>query len=184
MRRVATPSLPLEPIGDDKQLLADDSASLDDEPSLLSASHQSTTGSFLWRLFRCRFSRNQETSAPRTVELPSGRCLPRVTHPRNVVRNAKYSLTSFFPLVMIQQFRFFFNLYFLLIALSQFVPALQIGALMMMLLSASFVQCISLQQHRFSLYIRLSAGLCSLGDLMQGSMGRHQATHARCRGEW
>jgi len=30
--------------------------------------------------------------------------------------------------VLYEQFKFFFNLYFLLVALSQFVPALRIGA--------------------------------------------------------
>lgn len=46
----------------------------------------------------------------------------------NVVRNQKYNLATFLPLVLYEQFKFFFNLYFLLVALSQFVPALRIGA--------------------------------------------------------
>ncbi len=49
--------------------------------------------------------------------------------PPNVLRNQKYSVVTFFPLVFYEQFKFFFNLYFLLVALSQFVPALKIGAL-------------------------------------------------------
>lgn len=47
--------------------------------------------------------------------------------PPNVIRNQKYSVVSFLPLVFYEQFKFFFNLYFLLVALSQFVPALKIG---------------------------------------------------------
>jgi phospholipid-translocating ATPase len=44
-----------------------------------------------------------------------------------VIRNQKYSIISFLPLVFYEQFKFFFNLYFLLVALSQFIPALKIG---------------------------------------------------------
>ncbi|KAG9123612.1 putative aminophospholipid-translocase [Ceratobasidium sp. 392] len=47
--------------------------------------------------------------------------------PANVVRNQKYTVFSFLPLVIYAQFKFFFNLYFLLVALSQFIPALKIG---------------------------------------------------------
>lgn len=48
-------------------------------------------------------------------------------YPANVVRNQKYNVATFLPLVFYEQFKFFFNLYFLLVALSQFVPALKIG---------------------------------------------------------
>lgn len=47
--------------------------------------------------------------------------------PPNMVRNQKYNVLTFFPLLLYEQFKFFFNLYFLLVALSQFVPALKIG---------------------------------------------------------
>ena len=47
--------------------------------------------------------------------------------PPNTLRNQKYSIVTFFPLVFYEQFKFFFNLYFLLVALSQFIPALKIG---------------------------------------------------------
>jgi len=45
----------------------------------------------------------------------------------NVVRNQKYSIMSFLPIVFYEQFKFFFNFYFLVVALSQFIPALKIG---------------------------------------------------------
>ena len=45
----------------------------------------------------------------------------------NVVRNQKYSLLTFLPKVLYQQFQYFFNLFYLLTALSQFVPALKVG---------------------------------------------------------
>jgi hypothetical protein len=50
-------------------------------------------------------------------------------YPANVVRNQKYNVVSFLPLVLYEQFKFFFNLYFLLVALSQVIPALRIGSL-------------------------------------------------------
>uniref|UniRef100_A0A1I7XRY4 Col_cuticle_N domain-containing protein n=1 Tax=Heterorhabditis bacteriophora TaxID=37862 RepID=A0A1I7XRY4_HETBA len=46
----------------------------------------------------------------------------------NKVCNQKYNVFSFVPLVLFQQFKFFLNLYFLLMACSQFIPAIQIGA--------------------------------------------------------
>lgn len=36
-------------------------------------------------------------------------------------------MVSFLPLVFYEQFKFFFNFYFLVVALSQFIPALKIG---------------------------------------------------------
>lgn len=49
-------------------------------------------------------------------------------YPPNIVRNQKYNAFTFLPIVFYEQFKFFFNLYFLLVALSQFIPALKIGA--------------------------------------------------------
>ncbi|CAG8474895.1 4120_t:CDS:10 [Ambispora gerdemannii] len=48
-------------------------------------------------------------------------------YPPNVVRNQKYNVITFFPFVLYQQFHIFINLYFLLVALSQFIPPLKIG---------------------------------------------------------
>lgn len=45
------------------------------------------------------------------------------------MRNQKYSLLTFVPIVLIQQFQYFFNLFYLLTALSQFVPILKVGLL-------------------------------------------------------
>jgi phospholipid-translocating ATPase len=47
--------------------------------------------------------------------------------PPNIVRNQKYNAFTFLPIVFYEQFKFFFNLYFLLVALSQFIPTLKIG---------------------------------------------------------
>ncbi|KAI8914779.1 hypothetical protein DFJ77DRAFT_431040 [Powellomyces hirtus] len=60
-------------------------------------------------------------------------------YPANVIRNQKYNVVSFIPIVLYEQFKFFFNLYFLLVALSQFVPALKIGYLFTYFAPLTFV---------------------------------------------
>lgn len=50
-------------------------------------------------------------------------------YPPNAVSNAKYSPWSFLPRTLWNEFKFFFNMYFLLVALSQIIPALRIGYL-------------------------------------------------------
>jgi phospholipid-translocating ATPase len=46
---------------------------------------------------------------------------------RNLVSNTKYNLISFVPVVLFNQFKFFLNMFFLLTALTQLVPALKVG---------------------------------------------------------
>jgi hypothetical protein len=40
-------------------------------------------------------------------------------------RNQKYSIITFIPLVLFNQFKFFLNLFFLIMACSQFIPVLR-----------------------------------------------------------
>lgn len=47
----------------------------------------------------------------------------------NGIDNRKYTVLSFIPVVLFNQFKYFFNMFFLLLALSQFVPAFKIGLL-------------------------------------------------------
>jgi len=49
--------------------------------------------------------------------------------PPNAVSNAKYTPISFLPRTLYNEFSFFFNMYFLLVALSQAIPPLRIGYL-------------------------------------------------------
>ncbi|XP_022113742.2 probable phospholipid-transporting ATPase IIB [Pieris rapae] len=55
--------------------------------------------------------------------------LPDEEYPANYVCNQKYSILTFLPIVLFEQFRFFLNLYFLVMALSQFIPSTRIGYL-------------------------------------------------------
>uniref|UniRef100_A0A8C6XE34 Phospholipid-transporting ATPase n=1 Tax=Naja naja TaxID=35670 RepID=A0A8C6XE34_NAJNA len=50
-------------------------------------------------------------------------------YPRNAIKNQKYNVFTFIPGVLYEQFKFFLNLYFLVVSCSQFVPALKIGYL-------------------------------------------------------
>ena len=56
----------------------------------------------------------------------NGRTVPR-RYPSNKIRNQKYNVITFIPVVLFNQFKFFFNLFFLLICLSQFIPPLKVG---------------------------------------------------------
>ena len=47
----------------------------------------------------------------------------------NIIRNQKYTVFSLIPIVLWNQFKFFSNLFFLLIAVSQAVPQLRVGFL-------------------------------------------------------
>ncbi|XP_056679525.1 probable phospholipid-transporting ATPase IIB isoform X4 [Monodelphis domestica] len=50
-------------------------------------------------------------------------------YPKNSIKNQKYNIFTFIPGVLYEQFKFFLNLYFLVVSCSQFVPALKIGYL-------------------------------------------------------
>lgn len=64
----------------------------------------------------------------------------------NAVLNAKYNPVTFVPVVLYEQFKFFFNLYFLLVALSQAVPALQIGYLLLYVAPLAFVLTVTMMK--------------------------------------
>ncbi|KAG8982899.1 putative aminophospholipid-translocase, partial [Tulasnella sp. 427] len=74
--------------------------------------------------------------------------------PANVVRNQKYNVITFFPLVFYEQFKFFFNLYFLLVALSQFIPALKIGFIVTYVAPLAFVLAVTMGKEAYDDYKR------------------------------
>lgn len=76
---------------------------------------------WVWR--KCRRERNIEERTIHIGEPSSGK------YPANTIRNQKYNVITFLPLVLFHQFKFFLNLYFLLMAISQFVPELILGQL-------------------------------------------------------
>ncbi|CEL01711.1 Putative P-type ATPase [Aspergillus calidoustus] len=68
----------------------------------------------------------------------------RAKYPPNVVSNAKYTPWSFLPRTLYNEFSFFFNIYFLLVALSQIIPVLRIGYMSTYIAPLAFVVSISL----------------------------------------
>ena len=69
--------------------------------------------------------------------------------PPNAVSNAKYTPYSFLPRTLWNEFKFFFNMYFLLVALSQIVPALRIGYLSTYVAPLAFVICVTLGKEAY-----------------------------------
>uniref|UniRef100_A0A4X2LKQ9 Phospholipid-transporting ATPase n=1 Tax=Vombatus ursinus TaxID=29139 RepID=A0A4X2LKQ9_VOMUR len=65
-------------------------------------------------------------------------------YPRNVINNQKYSLFTFLPGVLFNQFKYFFNLYFLLLACSQFVSEMRLGALYTYWVPLGFVLAVTI----------------------------------------
>ena len=73
----------------------------------------------------------------------NGTTSPR-TFMTNKLKNTKYNLLSFIPVVLFNQFKFFYNLFFLLIALSQFIPPLKVGFLITYVSPLAFVLTVTL----------------------------------------
>jgi phospholipid-translocating ATPase len=78
----------------------------------------------------------------------------RNSFPPNTVRNQKYNMFTFLPLVFYEQFKFFFNLYFLLVALSQFIPALKIGFILTYIAPLAFVLFVTMGKEAYDDYKR------------------------------
>lgn len=84
-------------------------------------------------------AQNGETS--RYINI--GEC-SKYKFPPNAVSNAKYTAWSFLPQTLYNEFSFFYNLYFLLVALSQIIPPLRIGFLSTYIYPLAFVLAITL----------------------------------------
>ncbi|WFD31526.1 P-type phospholipid transporter [Malassezia sp. CBS 17886] len=105
-----------------------------------------------WRLLR-RLRAPDRGGTNRVVLFDEGGAASSPFPPNNV-RNQKYNTLTFLPCVLYEQFKFFFNLYFLLVALSQFVPALKIGFLATYIAPLSFVLCVTIGKEAFDDYAR------------------------------
>ncbi|KAI9688294.1 MAG: putative aminophospholipid-translocase [Bogoriella megaspora] len=69
--------------------------------------------------------------------------------PPNAISNAKYTSWNFLPLTLYNEFSFFFNMYFLLVALSQIIPPLRIGYLSTYVAPLAFVLAITLGKEAY-----------------------------------
>ncbi|CAI2369958.1 unnamed protein product [Moneuplotes crassus] len=78
----------------------------------------------------------------------NGQTIPK-RFANNKIRNQKYYVLTFVPVVLINQFKFFFNLFFLLIAVSQFVPFLRVGFLFTYIAPLAFVLLITMMKEAY-----------------------------------
>eukprot|EP01116_Phalansterium_solitarium_P016867 TRINITY_DN400_c3_g1_i1.p1 TRINITY_DN400_c3_g1~~TRINITY_DN400_c3_g1_i1.p1 ORF type:complete len:1058 (+),score=360.52 TRINITY_DN400_c3_g1_i1:1014-4187(+) len=111
-----------------------------EQEPLVSPRKPSTSFRSHWDKF-VRFIKREPVYEARTVYLnraPSGKFAA------NVVRNQKYNMITFVPVILYEQFKFFFNLYFLVVALSQFIPILQIGFLFTYIAPLAFVLTVTI----------------------------------------
>ncbi|KAH8712165.1 hypothetical protein GQ44DRAFT_752225 [Phaeosphaeriaceae sp. PMI808] len=86
----------------------------------------------------------EEEHDPTTQRTISVGQLQTSRFPANAVSNAKYTPWSFLPRTLYNEFSFFINMYFLLVALSQIIPALRLGYLSTYIAPLAFVISITL----------------------------------------
>jgi phospholipid-translocating ATPase len=86
----------------------------------------------------------EEEHDPTTQRTISVGQLQTSRFPANAVSNAKYTPWSFLPRTLYNEFSFFINMYFLLVALSQIIPVLRIGYLSTYIAPLAFVISITL----------------------------------------
>lgn len=87
-----------------------------------------------------------DPSASRLVAVGSSQA---TRFPPNIISNAKYTAWSFLPVTLYNEFSFFFNMYFLLVALSQAIPQLRIGYLSTYIAPLAFVLVITLGKEAY-----------------------------------
>jgi phospholipid-translocating ATPase len=91
----------------------------------------------------------EEENDPASSRTISVGVIQSSSFPANAVSNAKYTPWSFLPVTLYNEFSFFFNMYFLLVALSQAIPALRIGFLSTYIVPLAFVLAITLGKEAF-----------------------------------
>ena len=74
---------------------------------------------------------------------------PPPRYPSNAISNAKYTPWSFLPRTLYNEFSFFINLYFLIVALSQLIPQLRIGVLWTYMAPLAFVLSVTLGKEAY-----------------------------------
>ncbi|KAH7318341.1 hypothetical protein B0I35DRAFT_478857 [Stachybotrys elegans] len=91
----------------------------------------------------------QEEDDPLSARLVSVGSGQLTRYPSNIISNAKYTALTFLPITLYNEFSFFFNMYFLLVALSQAIPALRIGYLTTYIAPLAFVLCITMGKEAY-----------------------------------
>lgn len=73
---------------------------------------------------------------------------------RNIVKNTKYNLLTFVPVVLYNQFKFFMNMFFLVTALTQLIPQLKVGLIITYIGPLIFVLALTMAKEAFDDYKR------------------------------
>ena len=88
-----------------------------------------------------KFGTTQDNPTSRNINIGQH---PPPRFPPNTISNAKYTVWSFLPRTLYNEFSFFFNLYFLLVALSQIIKPLRIGYISTYTVPLAFVLAVTL----------------------------------------
>lgn len=106
--------------------------------------------------------------------------------PDNKVNNQRYSIFSFLPIILFDQFKYFFNMFFLVICLSQFYEPLRVGFLISYLAPLIFVLSITILKEAYEDHKRgqrdrvLNERLYKRLDCHSGIIRDAQAQEMRC----
>ncbi|KAI0874152.1 phospholipid-translocating P-type ATPase [Hypoxylon argillaceum] len=92
---------------------------------------------------------DQELEDPSASRIVAVGLSQTTRYPPNLVSNAKYTAFTFLPVTLYNEFSFFFNLYFLLVALSQAIPQLRIGYLSTYIAPLAFVLVITMGKEAY-----------------------------------
>ena len=72
----------------------------------------------------------------------------------NKINNRKYTVLNFVPMVLYDQFKYFFNMFFLLLCISQFIPMFKVGLLFSYVAPLAFVLILTLVKEGYDDYKR------------------------------
>lgn len=72
----------------------------------------------------------------------------------NKLNNQKYTVLTFVPKVLYNEFKFFFNAFFLVIALSQFIPFLKVGFTFTYIAPLVFVLTVTMMKESYDDFMR------------------------------
>jgi len=111
------------------------------------AKNSSSCGGRCKRFVRWILCRASEPES-RYIRLNEARPTPH-GFSRNRVVNTKYTVLTFLPKVLFEQFRYFMNMYFLLVAVSQFFPPLQLGLLFSYVAPLAFVLAVTMSKELY-----------------------------------
>ncbi|KAK1655481.1 phospholipid-translocating P-type ATPase [Colletotrichum phormii] len=94
-------------------------------------------------------AQDQDEDDPSSARLIAVGSSQATRFPPNLISNAKYTALTFLPVTLYNEFSFFFNMYFLLVALSQAIPPLRIGYLTTYVAPLAFVLFITMGKEAY-----------------------------------